>query len=199
VIGDRIAVFLDRDGTVVEEEGFLCRAEDVRLIPGAGKALHRLNSRGILVCIVTNQSGIARGFFSEADLEPIHARMLADLRKDGAWIDRIVWCPHHPTEGLPPYKADCECRKPRPGMIFRLADAFGVDPARSFVIGDRVSDVELGNGVGAQSVLVLTGYGNTALTEATRAGVKIDHVAPSIVEAVDFVIQQIEGVTQTHA
>jgi D-glycero-D-manno-heptose 1,7-bisphosphate phosphatase len=199
VSGNRIAVFLDRDGTVIEENGFLCRADDVRIIPGAGKAIHRLNSRGIPVCIVSNQSGVARGLFSEEDLAPIHARMLADLRADGAWIDRILWCPHHPTEGRPPYNIECECRKPKPGMVHLLAGELGIALPRSFVIGDRVSDVGLATGVGAQGILVLTGYGKSALKEAEQAGVRIDHVAPSIVEAIDFVIQQIEGVTQEHA
>jgi D-glycero-D-manno-heptose 1,7-bisphosphate phosphatase len=195
----RIAVFLDRDGTVIEEEGFLRRPENVRLIPGAARAIRRLNDGGILACIVSNQSGVARGYLTESDLVPIHERLTAMLQDEGAWIDRIAWCPHHPTEGRPPYNIECDCRKPRPGMIHRLAAELGIAPHRSFVIGDRVSDVQLGTEVGAQGMLVLTGYGQFALKEARESGVTVDRIFPSIVEAVDFVLQQIQGVPHQHA
>ncbi len=189
----RVAVFLDRDGTLNEEVDFLRTPEEVRLIPGAAAAVRSLNEEGIVTCVISNQSGVARGFITEADLGPIHAKLEGDLLREGARISRIYYCPHHPTQGIPPYNTDCECRKPKPGMLKQAAADFGVDLARSFVIGDRIVDVQAGMAVGATTILVLTGYGNTSREECERDGVAPDLIAPSIAEAVEFVKKQIEG------
>ncbi len=197
--GGRIAVFLDRDGTLNEEVDTLRTPDELRLIPGAGDAVRTLNTLGIITCVISNQSGVARGIISEADLVPIHARLRAGLGQSGATVDTIYYCPHHPTEGVPPYRLACDCRKPRPGMLLRAEREFGIDLGRSFVIGDRLADVLAGKAVNATTVLVLTGYGNTSAAECRRENVTPDLIAPSIVEAVRFVQEQISKEQTPHA
>ena len=181
-------VFLDRDGTVNEEVDFLTDPGQLRLIPGAGAAVRSLNRRNLPVCIISNQSGVARGFLTEGDLGPIHARLREALAAEGAAVDRIYYCPHHPTEGIAPYRTACECRKPAPGMVLQGARELGLDPRRSFVVGDRIVDVQAGKAVGARTILVLTGYGTRSVEECRAAGVQPDHVAPSLSGAVDFIL-----------
>lgn len=181
-------VFLDRDGTVNEEVDFLTDPGQLRLIPGAGAAVRSLNRRNLPVCIISNQSGVARGFLTEGDLGPIHARLREALAAEGAAVDRIYYCPHHPTEGIAPYRTACECRKPAPGMVLQGARELGLDPRRSFVVGDRIVDVQAGKAVGARTILVLTGYGARSVEECRAAGVQPDHVAPSLSGAVDFIL-----------
>ncbi len=188
---NRIAAFLDRDGTLNEDVDFLRTPEEVRMIPGAAGAVRRLNDLDFIVCVISNQSGVARGFLTEADLLPVHARIGHELVSEGARVDRFYYCPHHPTKGRPPYNIVCSCRKPAPGMLKQGEQDFGLDLPRSFVIGDRIVDVQAGMAVGATTVLVLTGYGKIALEECRRDNVSPDHVAPSLVEAVDFVVQNV--------
>jgi D-glycero-D-manno-heptose 1,7-bisphosphate phosphatase len=188
VSAGRVGVYLDRDGTINEEVDFVTRPEQLRLIPGAAQAIRRLNDRDLPVCVVSNQSGIARGFLTEADLVPIHERFRHLLAEGGARVDRICYCPHHPTAGLPPYDRSCECRKPQPGMLLEGARELGLDPARSFVVGDRIVDIQAGKAVGAATVLVLTGYGSRSVGECRDAGVRPDHTAPSLAEAVDYIL-----------
>ncbi len=196
--GGRIAVFLDRDGTLNEEIGFVRTPDELRLLPGAADAVSTLNRLGVVTCVISNQSGVARGALSEADLIPVHARLSDELRSTGAHVDRIYYCPHHPTQGVPPYRAECECRKPRPGMLRQAEREFGLDLTRSFVIGDRMADVQAGQAVGSTTILVLTGYGATAIEESRRDGVAPDAVAPSIVEAVRYVQQTIAKEPRKH-
>jgi D-glycero-D-manno-heptose 1,7-bisphosphate phosphatase len=191
VTAGRVAVFLDRDGTINEEVDFLRTPEQLRLIPGAGAAIRELNERGILACIISNQSGVARGFITEEDLVPIHARLSEELRKAGAAVDRIDYCPHHPTEGKPPYDVVCGCRKPATGMLTRAAAALDIDLGRSFVIGDRIVDIQVGQAVGARTVLVLTGYGPRSVEECRLQGVVPDSVFPSLREAIAFILTEV--------
>lgn len=189
----RPAVFFDRDGTLNEEVEFLSVPEQLRLIPGAGDAVRIANERGFVTCVISNQSGVARGLFSESALVPIHAKLITELGSRGAHLDRIYYCPHHPTEGIPPYNIDCSCRKPRPGMLRQAEHELGVDLPRSFVIGDRLADILAGRSVGARSVLVLTGYGESARRESREQGVIPDFIADSVSEAVDFILQESKG------
>ncbi len=182
-----MAVFLDRDGTINEEVEFLRTPDQLRLIPGAGAAIRTLNERGIPVCVISNQSGVARGFLTESDLVPIHARLERELSKDSARLDRIYYCPHHPTEGRPPYDVACPCRKPATGMLEQGARELDIDLTRSFVVGDRIVDVQAGKAVGATTILVMTGYGQNALEECRRDSVVPECVAPSIGEAIQFI------------
>ncbi len=156
----RRAVFLDRDGTLLDEVGYLARPEDLRLLPRAALGVARLNRAGIPVVVVTNQSGIARGLFGEAELAAVHARLHEVLAREGARLEAILHCPHHPEEGLPPLRRACECRKPAPGLLLQAARLHGLDLASSWTIGDSQRDLEAGRRAGVPGrVLVLTGKG----------------------------------------
>jgi starch synthase len=187
----RIGVFLDRDGTLNEEASYIRSPEELHLIRGAGEAVQRLNSRGFITCVMSNQSGVARGYLTEKDLISIHAKLERELARSGGRVDRMYYCPHHPTEGTPPYNIECDCRKPKTGMLLRGQEEFKLDLARSFVVGDSVVDMQAGNTVRAKTILVLTGYGAMAREQCRSAGVHLDHVAPTIVEAVDFVLDTV--------
>ena len=190
--GGRIAVFLDRDGTVNEEVEFLRTPDELALVPGAASAIRALNALHVVTCVISNQSGVARGIITEADLVPIHARLHEELRKGGAKVDAIYYCPHHPTEGLAPYRVVCDCRKPRTGMLLRAERDFGIDLERSFVVGDRQADILAGKAVGATTVLVLTGYGKTSAADFASNHEGPDRIVPSIVEAVEFISTHIK-------
>ncbi|HYA88738.1 MAG TPA: HAD family hydrolase, partial [Nitrospirota bacterium] len=165
---------------------------DLRLIPGAGAAIKRLNESGLKVVLVTNQSGIARGYFSESLLHEIHARLEQMLRDEGARLDAIYYCPHHPTAGNSDYTKECDCRKPRTGLINRAARDLEIDVKRSFVVGDKWSDVELGRRAGAHAILVRTGYGSRD-EESVRPPYLFqpDFIAHTISEAADWIINQV--------
>ena len=190
---NRIGVFIDRDGTLIEEMDYVRTPDDVHLIHDAAPAIRKLNENGFITNVISNQSGIARGFLTEADLAPIHDRLERDLQQNEAHIDRIYYCPHHPVFGIDPYNVECECRKPKPGMLIQARKEFGIDLARSFVIGDKVADIQAGAAVGANTILVLTGYGKSSLETCKRENIDIDFVAPSIKEAVEFILGKAEG------
>ncbi len=166
-------VLLDRDGTLIVEKHYLSDPEQVELIEGAAEGLRRLAARGLGLVLVTNQSGIGRGFFDAARLAEIHERLLRELRAEGVELDGIFVCPHHPDER-------CACRKPRTGLVQRAAAELGFDPARAFVIGDLPSDVALGRALGATTLLVRTGHGAATLA---RGETHPDHVVADLREA----------------
>lgn len=153
------AVFIDRDGTINEESGYLFRIEECRFIPRAIEALTELHKAGFMLVVVTNQSGIARGYYSEADLEQLHSYMDREIEAAGGRVDGWYHCPHHPdyADGA----SVCDCRKPLPGMLELAADELGIDLAVSWMIGDKVADIEAGVAAGCQTILVKTGYGAT--------------------------------------
>ncbi len=153
------AVFIDRDGTISEEVGYINHAARFRLFPYAAEAIKHLNENGWLAVVTTNQAGVARGYFNEEMIQTVHQRMVAELAGAGARLDGIYYCAHHPSVGEPPYRIDCDCRKPRPGLITRAATELDVDVPASWVIGDRYSDIELARNAGAHSGFVLSGYG----------------------------------------
>ncbi len=159
------AVFLDRDGTINEEVGYLDRMEKLQLLPGAAEAIRLINASGMKAVVVTNQSGVARGIFTESFVAETHARLREMLRAEGASLDGIYFCPHHPTEGLVEYLKICDCRKPAPGMLIRAAEELRIDPLRSYMVGDTLKDIEAGAKAGAQGILVRTGYGEEAAAE----------------------------------
>ncbi len=156
------AVFLDRDGTINVELEFLHRPEEFVFIPGAPQAIRLLNDAAFLVIVVTNQSGIARGYYDEAAVHRLHRHVDAELARFGARIDAYYFCPHHPKYGIGDYGMECECRKPRPGMLFRAAADLSLDLAASFMVGDKLADVQAGLSAGCRSLLVRTGYGAEA-------------------------------------
>ncbi len=186
----RPGVFLDRDGTVIEEKHFLSRPEDVALLPSAGETIARLNSLGIAVAVVTNQAGIARGYFPEGRIADVHTRLDELLAEFGAKIDRYEYCPHHPTEGLGEYRIDCDCRKPKPGMLTRSAAALKIDLARSLMVGDRLGDLEAGANAGCQSALVRTGYGASVAFDFDSAALRFTGAFSSLGDAVDSWLQR---------
>ena len=162
----REAVFLDRDGTLIEEVYYLSAPEQVRLIPGATDAVRRLNDAGVLVVVVTNQAGVARGYFPESRVGAVHAHLSALLAERGARIDAFAYCPHHPTEGVGAYRIVCECRKPKPGLLLTAARDLGIDLSRSWMIGDKPCDAEAGKAAGCRSILVRTGHGRELPADA---------------------------------
>ena len=155
------AVFVDRDGTLIEEVGYLDRVERLVLYPWTTDAIRALNRAGLTIVLVSNQSGIARGFFTEAVVDAVHSHMESRLQAGGAHIDAYYYCPHHPDGKVSGYAQHCDCRKPKRGLVDRAVHELGVDPVRSFVVGDRWLDVGLARTVGARGVLVRTGYGAT--------------------------------------
>lgn len=155
----RRAVFLDRDGTINEEKEYLWRVEEFRFISGAVEAVRLLKEAGFLVVVVTNQSGIGRGYYGEQDLERLHDHMRAELEKQGTDVDACYFCPHHPHHGVGKYATECDCRKPLPGMLLQAAVDLDIDLASSWMIGDKKADIDAGFAAGCSAILVRTGYG----------------------------------------
>jgi D-glycero-D-manno-heptose 1,7-bisphosphate phosphatase len=163
----RPAAFIDRDGVLNEERAFVHRIEDFVFLPGAIEALRQLQAAGYLLVVITNQSGIARGLYSEADYLALTAHMCQRLQAAGIRLDAVEYCPHLADAALERYRIDCDCRKPKPGMLRRAIDAHDIDPAASFLVGDRLSDIEAGRAAGlGRCVLVRTGC---ALTDEAVA------------------------------
>jgi D-glycero-D-manno-heptose 1,7-bisphosphate phosphatase len=178
------AVFVDRDGTINVDVDFLTSPGQLQLIPRSAEAIRELNELGIPVIVVTNQSGIARGMFTEEDLQEIHRSMDEALQPYGASIQEYFYCPHHPVDGVAPYVKECDCRKPEPGMLFAAERKYGFDLKRSFVVGDKWRDVQTGKAVGAFSIQVATGYG--AEEKELCAGTR-DYYAQDLYDAVQFI------------
>ena len=153
------AVFMDRDGTISEEVGYVNHPSRFRLFPYAVEAIKHLNQNGWLAIVVTNQAGVARGYFPEQMIETVHTDMTKQINDGGGRLDAIYYCAHHPSVGEPPYRIDCDCRKPKPGLIMRAAEEFDIDLKQSWMVGDRYSDVELAHNANVKSMLVLSGYG----------------------------------------
>ena len=153
------AVFIDRDGTINEEKEYLYRTDDFVFIPGAPQAIRLLNEAGFLVIVVTNQSGVARGYYTEEDVHLLHRHIVSQLEPFGARVDAWFFCPHHPS-GRGSYALPCRCRKPLPGMLLDAAGRFAIDLEASVMIGDKLVDVEAGRAAGCRSILVRTGYGS---------------------------------------
>jgi D-glycero-D-manno-heptose 1,7-bisphosphate phosphatase len=181
------AVFLDRDGTIIEEVGYLDRVERVALYPWTIDAIRAFNRAGLAVVLVSNQSGVARGFFTEQVVDDVHAYMASLLAEGGARIDAYYYCPHHPDGKVAGYARACDCRKPGRALIDRAARELDVDPGRSFVVGDRWVDVALARAIGAHGVLVRTGYG--ASVEPERPGdLTADAIVDNVIAAASWIL-----------
>lgn len=183
-----IAVFLDRDGTITEERGYLNHPDYLELIANAAEGIALLNRSGLRTIVITNQSGVARGFFPESLLPALHKKMRALLAKREARIDAIYYCPHHPCIGEPPYRNDCECRKPKTGMIDKAAREHSLDIMRSYLVGDKLSDIETGKNAGCKTILVMTGYGKGEW-EFNRSKLKgaPDYLAADLLDAAQWI------------
>lgn len=193
--GER-AAFLDRDGTIIEDVPYIREPSDVTLIPGAAAAIRRLNEAGILVIVLTNQSGLARGLFTEKELAAVNTRMLELLAERGARVDMIYHCPHLPRELLPPGEEPCDCRKPGTGLVRRAQAELRVDPGRSFFFGDRVSDVEMGERAGGKAVLLRTGHGGSEIDLLKARGMTRVRVADDLLAGVSMVLSEKEENTE---
>lgn len=179
----RRVVFLDRDGTLNEERGYLRDVRDLVLLPGAARAVRRLNDADVAAVLVTNQTGAARGYFPLAHIDALHGRLAASLAAEGARLDGVFVCPHLPAAegGTGPLAMDCDCRKPAPGLALRAARELGLDLGRAAVVGDKSADVGLARSIGARAVLVRTGFGHATLA----GGASPDVVADDVGDAVD--------------
>jgi len=181
---ERPAVFVDRDGTIAEEVGYLNHASRFRIFPFVAAAIRRLNQAGWPVVVVTNQSGVGRGYFPESLVHEVNEMMKRQLLKAGATIDAVYYCPHTSED-------NCSCRKPKTGMLDRAAREHALDLGRSFVVGDRYADVELARNAGARGILVRTGYGEGELTwHAAKWPARPEFVAQDLAEAADWILRQ---------
>ncbi len=150
----RKAIFLDRDGTITTDKGFVYKKEDLELLPGAVEAIKLANRHGLLVVVVTNQSGIARGYFTEEELKAFNTHLAQILDTQGARIDAFYYCPHHPEAPIKAYRKDCPCRKPQPSLLLKAAEELNIDLAKSYMVGDSPRDMEAGKRAGCQTILL---------------------------------------------
>ena len=192
--GGRPAIFIDRDGTISDEIGYVNHASRFRVFPWAVDAIRLVNRSGRLAVMVTNQAGVARGYFPERVVQDVHARLLDTLAQGDARLDGLYYCPHHPQAGEAPYRQDCDCRKPKPGLLHRAAADLGIDLASSWVIGDRLGDLQVAWAVGAQGAMVRSGYGRGELeNHAASWSRPPDLVAEHLLEAVSRIIAMPAG------
>ncbi len=184
----RAAAFLDRDGTITSERGYVTRPEDVALIDGAAAAIRELNEAGILAVIVSNQSGVARGLMSEEDMAAVHAATESLLAAKGAQLSGAYYCPNHPNGTLERYTRDATCRKPALGMLELAIRDLDIDVAQSTMVGDQVTDVEFANRAGIPAVLVMTGKGAAHLELARERGLSVAAQVSDLGAAVRWII-----------
>jgi D-glycero-D-manno-heptose 1,7-bisphosphate phosphatase len=184
----RPAVFLDRDGTLVEERGYLDRLEQLTLFPWTPDAIRLLNRAGFAVVVITNQAAIGRGIIDVPFLSEVHAALDARLAAGGARVDRYYFCPHHPEAALQEYRQTCRCRKPAPGMIEQACRELDLDPARSVMVGDRWLDVMSGQAAGTRGVLLRTGHGGHEEAQAPD-GVRADAILNNLMEATGWILR----------
>jgi D-glycero-D-manno-heptose 1,7-bisphosphate phosphatase len=186
----RPAVFLDRDGTINEQMGYINHLSRFVILPGAAEAIRLLNENGSLVIIVSNQSGVARGYFPIALVHEVHEYLRETLRQKGAVIDRILFCPHYHRGSVSAYSCDCECRKPKTGLIDAACAEFDIDLPNSYVVGDRYTDIELAHRAGLKGIMVKTGYGmgdiEYVLPRVPRGP---DHIARDLLDAVHWLLK----------
>jgi len=196
----RRALLLDRDGTICEDVGYLDSIENLHLLPQSAEAIVAATEAGFQCVLITNQAGIARGVLDEARLDEVHDRLRELLAAEGARLDGIYYCPHHPEGEVVRYRSSCDCRKPRPGMLLRARDEMGIDLESSYLVGDHLRDIEAGHAVGATTVLVLTGHGRDQLDAGGPMASLPSHVAADLHAAVTWILEQERcSATGTHA
>ncbi len=188
------AIFLDRDGTINEEVGYLDNLDRLMIFPRAAAAVKLINESGMKAVVITNQAGVAKGYFGEELVWEIHDRISKVFAQEGAFIDRFYYCPHHPTEGNGIYRKICTCRKPQAGMLLRAAEEMDIDLVRSYLIGDTLRDIEAAARVGSKGILVRTGHGGETSDPAPNgsgegATVTPAHTAEDILAAVRWIMK----------
>ena len=190
----RGAVFLDRDGTISEEVGYVNHIDRLQVYPWTTEAIRKLNRAGLPVIVVTNQSGVGQGYFPEELVRQVHRKIVTELASGGAHVDAFYYCPHHPNARLEAYRKNCRCRKPSTGLVEDAAYRFKIDLRSSYFVGDGSRDIELGINAGGRTVLVMTGYGrgNVEYLRDTWARIP-DLVAENLLEAVEKILEEIGG------
>ena len=180
------AVFLDRDGTINVDRGFVYRIEDFEFMDGAIEAIHLLNRNSFKVIVASNQSGIARGYYTEEDLKRLHRFINGELAKYGGWIDRFYYCPHHPQAKIEKYRANCRCRKPKAGLLERAIEDFDVNITQSYLVGDSLRDIEAGKAVGCRTILIAPELGAKKVDFSKEVA---NWVMPSLSSAVEHILE----------
>ncbi len=183
------AVFLDRDGTINRDVGYPSHFGQIHIYPSSYKAVRKINQAGFLAVVITNQSGIGRGFLSEEDLESLHQKMSESFNARMARIDGFFHCPHYLSSSVARYNIDCSCRKPNPGMGLQAASALDIDLNRSYMIGDKVEDILFGMRIQTKPILVLTGYGKESLARLQKEGITPAYVARHLLQAVEWILK----------
>jgi D-glycero-D-manno-heptose 1,7-bisphosphate phosphatase len=188
------AVFIDRDGTINEQMGYVNHVSRFRILPRVPQAIRMLNRHGFLVFVVSNQSGVARGYYPLDLVRTLHELLVTRIREKKGIIDGIFFCPHHPAGSVPEFSRDCDCRKPKTGLIEQACRSFEIDLQRSFVIGDMCTDIELAHRAGLTGILVKTGYGlgeiEYSLPQKTA---KPAHIAEDLLDGVRWILDHGDG------
>ena len=175
------AVFLDRDGVITQDPPhYAHRIDQLKLIPKSAEAIRILNKNQFKVVVVSNQSGVARGYYQEKDVEIYNSAMKKELEEGGAHIDAIYYCPHYPEADVEAYRIVCDCRKPEPGMLKRAEKDFNLDLKGSFLVGDKIIDIDAGYRAGCKTILVLTGHGNDELKKNEKTNIKPDYISKDL-------------------
>ena len=184
---------MDRDGTINEEDGYVHKIEDLRFTPGAQEAIGLARESGYLVVVISNQAGVARGYYTEEDVRRFQDHMQDELKKAGTKVDGFYYCPHHPDSGQGKYLVVCECRKPKPGMLIQASKDLGIDLSRSFMIGDHLNDIKAGHNAGCRTALVRTGYGKEQQAKLGELDFKVDLVTDTLLDAVRAILSRKAG------
>jgi D-glycero-D-manno-heptose 1,7-bisphosphate phosphatase len=188
------AVFIDRDGTINEQMGYINHVSRFKILPGVPQAIRMLNRHGFLVLVVSNQSGVARGYYPMDLVETIHHLMVAHIKEKKGVIDAVFFCPHHPAGSVQEFSRECNCRKPKTGLIEQACKSFEIDLRRSFVVGDMCTDIELAHRAGLKGVLVKTGYGLGEIEYILpRKTAKPAHIAADLLDAVRWIMRGGDG------
>lgn len=190
----RRAIFLDRDGTITEEVGYVNHITRAQVFPWAPEAIRKLKAVGLPVIVLTNQSGVGRGYFSEELVAQVHRKVQDELMAEGTKVDAFFYCPHHPNATLEAFRMDCQCRKPSTGMADEAAEQFGIDFGASYVVGDTYRDMRLGFNIGARTILLMTGYGRGEYEHHRSRWPRMpDLVAENLLEAAELVLQELNS------
>ena len=188
---EKPAVFIDRDGTINEQRGYINHLSRFEILPGVPEAIGLLNQNGFLALVVSNQSGVGRGYFPIELVQEVHGFMHASLKEKGAIIDGTFFCPHYPQGRVPEYTKDCDCRKPKTGLIDKARKAFEIDMSRSYVVGDRITDLELAHRCNLKGILVKTGYGLGDIAYVLpHRDIKPAYIAEDLLDAIKWILKQ---------
>lgn len=194
----RAAIFLDRDGTITEEVGYINHIDRAQMFPWAPKAIRMLKAAGLPVIVVTNQSGVGRGYFTDELVAQVHRKIQDELAAENTEVDAFYYCPHHPNAVREVYRQNCRCRKPATGMADEAAEQFDIDLSASYVVGDTYRDMQLGFNLGARTILLMTGYGRGEYEYHRGGWTRMpDLIAENLLQAAELVLQELNAGTNS--